>query len=81
MKKCIACGMPMNQARDFAMNDMSKDYCIHCARPDGGMQSFEEKRESLACFIVKTQGVDQGVALEAAESMMKRLPAWANYFS
>ena len=27
---------------DYAMGDESKDYCIHCARPDGTMQSRRE---------------------------------------
>ena len=76
MKTCIACGMPMEKASDFAMNDTTKDYCVHCARADGSMQSFEEKKESLATFIVQTQGFDKGAALRTAEAMMKKLPAW-----
>ena len=52
MKTCIACGMPMKKASDFAMNDESRDYCVHCARPDGSMQSFEEKKESMINFII-----------------------------
>ncbi len=81
MKICIACGMPMNDISEFAMNDISKDYCMHCACPDGSMQSFEEKRQNLANFIIKTQGFDNDVALEVAEGMMKNLPAWVSYFS
>lgn len=76
MKNCIACGMPMVSISDFAMGDEQKDYCVHCARLDGTMQSYEEKRESLAAFIVKTQGLDSKVAVTAAETMMARLPAW-----
>jgi hypothetical protein len=80
MKKCIACGMPMNNPSEFAMGDESKDYCAYCAREDGSMQSFEEKREGLADFIVRTQGFDRTAALGAAESMMRKLPAWKDYF-
>ena len=43
MKTCIACGMPMREISDFAGSDPSKDYCVHCSRPDGEMQSFKEK--------------------------------------
>ena len=75
-KICIACGMPMREIMDFAMNDETKDYCVHCARPDGSMQSYEEKKESMAAFIIRTQGLDKAVALTAAENMMKNLPAW-----
>ena len=35
----------MKRHEDFAMNDESKDYCVHCARSDGSMQNFEEKKE------------------------------------
>lgn len=76
MKICIACGMPMKNLSDFAMGDVEKDYCIHCARPDGAMQSYDEKLDSLTDFIVKTQGLDKKAAKSAARAMMSRLPAW-----
>jgi hypothetical protein len=76
VKTCIACGMPMQTAADFAMGDPAKDYCIHCARPDGSMQSYEEKLVSLSNFIIKTQGLDEKAALVAAKEMMLKLPAW-----
>ena len=76
MKFCIACGMPMEKDEDFPLGDRTKDYCVHCARPDGSMQSYEEKAESLSGFIVKTQGLDPAQARKAAEAMMRRLPAW-----
>ena len=76
MKICIACGMPMNDPGDFALGDVEKDYCVHCARPDGTMQSYEEKLDSMTAFIMKTQGLDRQVAVDAARNMMAALPAW-----
>lgn len=76
MKMCIACGMPMNSKEDFAMGDESKDYCKFCSRPDGTMESYDEKLKSMTSFIVKTQGLDEKVAENAAKSMMAKLPAW-----
>ena len=76
MKRCVACGMPMNEKEDFALGDVQKNYCIHCAKEDGTMQSYEEKLESMTGFIIKTQGLDQAVATETAKALMKRLPAW-----
>jgi hypothetical protein len=76
MKNCIACGMPMAKPEEFAMGDVSKDYCVHCARPDGSMQSYTEKLESMTVFIVKTQGFDKKAAKAAAADMMAKLPAW-----
>ncbi len=77
-KKCIACGMPMVDVADFAMEVSSNDYCRHCARPDGSMQSFDEKLSSLSSFIIKTQGLAESVAQKTAKSMMMKLPAWNN---
>jgi hypothetical protein len=76
-KTCIACGMPMSKPEDYPLRDESKDYCVHCARADGSMQSYEERAAGMAAFIVRTQGLDEGAALAAAKSLMARLPAWA----
>jgi len=76
MKICIACGMPMKTKEEFAMGDESKEYCVYCARPDGTMQSYEEKLDSMTKFIVKTQGLDKKVAHNAAKGMLLKLPAW-----
>ncbi len=76
MKICIACGMPMKKPADFAMGEIEKNYCVYCARPDGMMQSYEEKLVSLTDFIIKTQGLDRQVAVTASRNMMSRLPAW-----
>ena len=81
MKNCIACGMPMKSKEDFAMGDESKDYCVYCARPDGSMQSFDEKKANLTGFIVRTQGLAREAAESAALSMMKKLPAWEGHFA
>lgn len=78
MKTCIACGMPMKEPSDFPMGDLGKDYCVHCARPDGSMQSYEEKLASYTAFIVRTQGLDQQAACAAARSAMAKLLAWEN---
>ncbi|MDR2719957.1 MAG: zinc ribbon domain-containing protein, partial [Nitrososphaerota archaeon] len=66
MKNCIACGMPMNSASDFAMNDESKDYCVHCARLDGTMKSFEEVKEGMILFIMQSRGLSRENAELAA---------------
>jgi hypothetical protein len=76
MKTCIACGMPMARREDFPLGDETKDWCVHCARPDGSMQSYEERAAGMAAFIVRTQGLDGSAALAAAKAAMARLPAW-----
>jgi hypothetical protein len=81
MKTCISCGMPMTQPADYAQGDESKDYCVHCARPDGSMQSYDEKLAGMTQFIVKTQGLDEKVAHNSAQAMMAKLPAWKDHAS
>jgi hypothetical protein len=76
VKLCVACGMPMSKPEDYPLRDTTKEYCVHCARADGSMQSYEERAAGMAAFIVKTQGLDEGAALAAAESAMANLPAW-----
>lgn len=76
MKICIACGMPMAKNEEFAMGDTSKDYCVYCMRPDGTMQSYEEKLEGMTQFIIKTQGFDDKAARKTAQEMLAKLPAW-----
>ncbi len=75
-KTCIACGMPMSAPADFAAGDVTRDYCRHCARPDGSMQSYSEKLASFSAFLTKTQGVDATAARATAKDIMARLPAW-----
>ena len=77
-KTCIACGMPMSKPEDFAAGDATKDYCRHCARPDGSMQSYREKLASYGAFLVKTQGLDAGAAKVMAKDIMSKLQAWKN---
>ncbi|MEA5025780.1 hypothetical protein SDC9_52564 [bioreactor metagenome] len=76
MKTCIACGMPMTKAADYALGDESKDYCLYCAWPDGSMQSYLEKVEGMTGFLIRTQGLDQAVARQTAIRTLSKLPAW-----
>lgn len=79
MKNCISCGMPMNEISEYACGDTSKSYCVHCARPDGSMKSFEEKKSDTISLLTRTQGIDKAVAAQLAESMMSKLPAWQSH--
>lgn len=76
MKICISCGMPMEKADDYPLQDESKDYCIYCARPDGTLQSYEEKLKGTTEFIIRTQGLHKNAAHELAIRTLKKLPAW-----
>ncbi len=75
-QSCVACGMPMDKPGDHAGGDESTDYCVHCARPDGSMQSYEEKLESMTAFIVRSEGLQEGLAKEKAREWLAWQPAW-----
>jgi hypothetical protein len=70
--------MPMTKPEDYPNGDESKDYCRYCARPDGSMQSYDEKLQSMAVFIVRTQGLDEAAARGVAQRSMAKLPAWSS---
>jgi hypothetical protein len=73
---CIACGMPMEAAQDHAMGDPMKPYCRYCMRPDGSMQSYDEKLAGYAGWLVSTQGLDGEVAQDQARTILAQFPAW-----
>lgn len=75
-KTCIACGMPMSTAEDFPNNDMGKDYCRYCARPDGSMQGYDEKLKGYTDWLIRTQGLAEAIAREQAKIILSQLPAW-----
>ena len=75
-KFCISCGMPLRRAEDYPGGDMAKDYCCHCAREDGTMKSFEEAMTGMTGFMIKTQGMTEEAAKEAAFQALTKNPAW-----
>jgi hypothetical protein len=68
--------MPMDRPEQFPRGDTTKDWCVHCARADGTLKSYDEALVGMTGFIVKTQGLDEVAAREAARTMMATLPAW-----
>jgi len=75
---CIACGMPMETREQYAGGDTRNAYCIHCARPDGSMQSYAEKLANYSGWLISTQSIDPVVTREQAATILGRLPAWAS---
>ena len=73
---CISCGLPLRLPEDHALSDVRRNYCRHCAGPDGALKTYDEVRAGMAQFLQRTQGVDQAVANQMAEQMMANLPAW-----
>jgi hypothetical protein len=72
--------MPLNNKLDFALNDEAKEYCIYCSRSDGSLKSFEEVKESMIKYVIKTHDLTRKEAEEGVLIAMKKLPAWKNNF-
>lgn len=75
-KCCISCGMPLQKIEDYPLGDASKDFCVHCARPDGELKSYEEALNGMTGFICQSQGLDETAARAAAKMLMAKMPAW-----
>lgn len=73
---CISCGMPMTEPGHHAMSDPSKEYCIHCAKEDGSMRSYDETLAGMTHLMVNSQGMTEEAARNAVKEMMAKLPAW-----
>lgn len=67
----------MKSAEDYPGGDTSLDYCVHCARPDGSMRSYEEAVEGMTQFMVSSQGLDESAARNMVVDMLAKLPAWS----
>jgi len=75
-KICISCGMPMEVPEDFPKQDTSKDYCCYCSKPNGEMQSYDERLENYSGWLIKTQGLTKAAAISQSKIIMSQLPAW-----
>ncbi|MDR0850628.1 MAG: zinc ribbon domain-containing protein [Christensenellaceae bacterium] len=76
MKKCIACGMPLNGPDDYALGDTKKNYCKYCSRKDGTMKSYEETLEGTIPWAMKEYGITEEQARKQIPEYLKTLPAW-----
>ena len=78
-RTCISCGMPLEKPQDFPGGDETKDWCVHCARPDGSLKSYDEAIAGMTGFIVQSQGFDEDAARTVAANLMAQMPAWKDH--
>lgn len=75
-KSCISCGMPLETIEHYPNGDTTKTYCVHCARDDGSMKSWDEVVIGYTAYLQESQGVDNDAAREQAIVALKKCPAW-----
>jgi hypothetical protein len=76
IKNCISCGMPMRTSEEHSLGDVSKPFCKFCGGEDGMLKSYDDVLAGMTEFMRRTQGLDEGVAREAAKGMIAKMPAW-----
>jgi len=77
--------MPMTEAAHHALGDTSKEYCLHCAKEDGSMLSYEEVLEGSVPWGMENFTL-MGFEKQPTEAEMRKalvahmatLPAWKN---
>lgn len=74
--ECISCGMPLMQPKDHAAGDPSKQWCTHCSDEHGNLKPYDQILAGMTQFMVGSQGMDEGVARQAAQRMLATMPAW-----
>jgi len=74
--RCISCGMPMRESKDFPLEDTEKEYCVYCTRADGSLKSFEEALQGMKQFLIHTYNMDVDDAGKKAIEDLKKNPAW-----
>jgi uncharacterized glyoxalase superfamily protein PhnB len=74
---CMSCGMPMTKLEDFAGGNPDSTYCVHCARPDGSLKSYEEALNGMVDFMMQSLSMDRETAESAAREYMAKMPAWS----
>ena len=71
-KYCISCGMPLKNKSDYYQDKTYMEYCIHCAKLDGSMKSYDEMLESMIKFLNASHGLEEKEARVVAIEMFKR---------
>lgn len=77
-ESCSSCGMPMENAEDFALGDTSSAYCRYCTDKSGKLLPFEKILKSNADYYKESQGITEHAALKMATDLLKSQPAWKN---
>jgi len=75
-KRCISCGMPMKVDEDYPQGDTTKEYCAHCARPDGSMKSWEEAVIHYRQYLQEHENMGLDEARVTAIQRLSKNPAW-----
>lgn len=74
---CYSCGMPFQNASDYALGDMTQHYCSHCTDAKGQLKPYEEILKGTADYLAYSQGIAMQAAIDMAKNLLAKQPVWA----
>lgn len=75
-KSCASCGMPLEKPADFALGDITREYCAYCTDKGGKLLPFKTVQKICADYYVESQGVTLEAANKMATDLLMAQPAW-----
>ena len=79
MKRCISCGRIIKDDMvDKAGNGKNEElkYCSECLDENGKLKTYDQVSESLAKYLIRTQGLDEKAAENASKAIASSQPEW-----
>lgn len=77
-ESCNSCGMPLQNAEDFAMGDETANFCRYCVDKEGKLLPFDKILKSNASYFQESQGLTEQAATKMAKDLLVSMPAWKN---
>lgn len=77
-KSCSSCGMPMENAEEFALGNTASEFCKYCTDKLGQLLPYEKILNSNAAYYKESQGLTEQAAMKMAQDLLKSQPAWKN---
>lgn len=75
---CSSCGMPMENAEDYALSNTTSEFCRYCVDEAGKLLSFDKILNANASYFKESQGLTETAAMKMATDLLKSQPAWKN---
>ncbi len=75
-ESCNSCGMPLENKEDFALGDITSQYCKYCVDLKGELLPYESILKANANYYRESQGLTELAATKMAKDLLVSMPAW-----
>lgn len=76
VENCESCGLPFRTNEERGGGVVDNPYCRYCTDAKGKLRSYDAVLRDFTALIVRTQGLAETQARQAASEVMAQLPAW-----